>query len=279
VEPKARHSSGFLFSAARRWASGHALPSATAKTAMPKAAEGGNRHHWPMPSIDSRAVVELSTVQALAPTAPPADLWMNDDERQRLATITSEQRRKQFLAGHWLLRRLVAEVHGDEPGQWSLSTDLGGAPRMRSKSRPGAPEICASLSHSGDWLAAAIAPFPIGIDLEHPAGQRDLLALADAAFSPQERAQLRELPDPERAAEFYLYWTIKESVGKRVGHGLRTRLARRQTPSACAADEAEVHSWQFADCTLALAGATGMSVCAQRLPAAAARRFWRVDTA
>jgi 4'-phosphopantetheinyl transferase len=231
-----------------------------------------------MPSIDFRAVIELSTVPALAAAVPRAELWMSDDERQRHAAISSDQRRGQFLAGHWLLRRLAAQIHGGEPEHWLFSASPDGAPRLHSKLRPAEAPLFASLSHSGEWLAAAIAPFPIGIDLELPAKQRDLLALADAAFSPAERAQLRAMADRDRVSAFYLYWTIKESVGKREGRGLHTRLSRRQTPSACAASEAEVHTWQFAERTLALAGVAGMSVCTQRLGDAAAQRYWRIDS-
>jgi 4'-phosphopantetheinyl transferase len=232
-----------------------------------------------MKQIDSCAHVELSTLSALATEMPPVERWLSDDEQHRLASIASKQRRQQFLGGHWLLRRLVAEVYGGEPLQWLLLTGPDRAPLLRSQLRPDESAVHASLSHSGDWLAVAIAVFPVGIDLERPGKPRDLLALADRMFSPDERAELRGLPDNERAAAFFLYWTIKESLGKRTGHGLQSQLAQRQQPLACAAEDASVHTWQFADCSLALAGKTAMSVRAINLPDAATPRYWRIESA
>ncbi|MFA6985635.1 MAG: 4'-phosphopantetheinyl transferase superfamily protein [Arenimonas sp.] len=134
----------------------------------------------------------------------------------------------------------------------------------------------ASLSHSGGWVAAAVAPFAVGIDLECESKSRDLLVLADEAFSPAECAELRRLPAGERAAAFYLYWTLKEATGKREGHGLRTETARRQQPISVEAADADVVSWQFASCSLALAGEVGMSLRVLGLPVEARQRYWQI---
>lgn len=224
--------------------------------------------------------IELAGVSALCADMPPRlDDWLNDGEQQRLAAITSVLRRRQFLAGHWLLRRQAAGIVGGEPAQWSLTAGADHAPSLQSLRQNADERYAASLSHSGEWVVAAIAAFPIGIDLECPMKPRNLLALADAVFSPEERARLRELPADRRATAFYLHWTVKEAVGKREGHGLRPELARRQRPMACPADEAEVVSWQFADCSLALAGAIGMSVRVAGLPENANPGYWRIEPA
>jgi phosphopantetheine--protein transferase-like protein len=232
-----------------------------------------------MKPTDPRTVVELSSILALSTEMPANDLWLSENERQRLSTMTAPQRRRQFLAGHWLLRRLAAQVHGGAPTQWSLSAGPDRVPWLHSISRPDAAPIHASLSHSGDWLAVAIAPNPIGVDLERPARSRDLLALAAAVFSPDECAELRRMPEGERAAAFYVFWTIKESVGKREGHGLHRQSTQRQKPLACGAENAEVHSWQFNDVSLALATEAGRSVAATGLPDTAIRRYWRIGSA
>ena len=205
--------------------------------------------------------------------------WLTDDERARWSAMRSEIRRSQFLAGHWLIRCLAAETLGGEPAQWLLRTEPDGSPMLRSRTYNAGQGVSASLSHSKDWLAAALAPFPVGVDLEYPTKHRDFLALADTAFSSEECTQLRNLPESERPAVFYLYWTLKEATGKRAGHGLRLELARRQRPIECAANETDVVSWQFADCNLALAGEAGMSIRATGIPEAVVQRFWRIESA
>ena len=204
---------------------------------------------------------------------------MSDDELRRYAGIGSQSRRRQFVAGHWLLRLMVARIHQDDPEQWLLETGVDGAPRLQCRSKPNEAAVCASLSHCGDRLAASIAPFPIGVDLEFPAKHRDVLALADTVFSVDEREQLRTLPEAERADAFYLFWTIKESVGKRSGRGLHRTRARQQIPSACTPSDADVQTWQFDGFSLSLAGAADMHVQATCVPTSAIRRFWRIGAA
>lgn len=205
--------------------------------------------------------------------------WLSNEERRRLDGMRSEIRRRQYLAGHWLLRCLAADAFGGAARQWLLTASAEGVPILQSSAHSTGQAIPASLSHSANWVAAAIAPFPVGIDLECESKPRDLLALADEAFSPAECAELRLLPADEHAAAFYLYWTLKEATGKREGHGLRTEAARRQQPIRVEAADAEVVSWQFANCSLAVAGQAGMSIRVSGLPAEARQRYWRITPA
>lgn len=202
--------------------------------------------------------------------------WLSNEERSRLDAMRSESRRRQYLAGHWLIRCLAAEAFGGVPREWLLTASAEGVPVLQSAVHNAGQMIPASLSHSAGWVAAAVAPFPVGIDLECESKPRDLLALADEAFSPAECAQLRQLPANELAAAFYLFWTLKEATGKREGHGLRTEAARRQQPIRAEAVDAEVVSWQFANCSLAVAGEVGMSIRVFGLPVEAEQRYWRI---
>ncbi len=202
-----------------------------------------------MREVGPEAALRMANIAAV-----DADGWLTAGDRLRFSAITSVQRRQQFLAGRWLVRELAAEYREDSPAHFSIS-------------------------HSGDRVVAAIATFPVGIDLEQPSRPRDFLALAELAFSPAECAELRTLPESERSAAFYRFWTLKEATGKREGHGLQLELARRQRPVNCAADEADLVSWQFADCSLALAGKIGMSVRAAGLPAGARPVYWRIEPA
>jgi phosphopantetheinyl transferase len=91
---------------------------------------------------------------------PSSSSWLSDSERARLETLRHAARREHYLAGHWLARVLLRRAFGEQA--WSL---------LERRSLP--PLVCGreaslfvSLSHSGDWVAAAVAEVPIGIDIE-----------------------------------------------------------------------------------------------------------------
>ncbi len=68
-----------------------------------------------------------------------------------------------------------------------------------------------SISHTGDLLLFAFAPFPIGVDVEPRDEIRE--SVAERYFTPQER----KLP-------FSSVWTGREAVGKLTGVGLSDAL-------------------------------------------------------
>ncbi|MDR2454665.1 MAG: 4'-phosphopantetheinyl transferase superfamily protein [Bifidobacteriaceae bacterium] len=116
------------------------------------------------------------------------------------------------------------------PGQ---AAPPGGAP-VWGKTPAGAPLLLGaatwhvSISHSGDWLAVAVAGRPVGIDIA-PAGR------------PAPRQVLRRLAPPERrwieqaggAAEFdqrfWEVWTMKEAYLKWRGTGMAGGLGSFDT--------------------------------------------------
>jgi 4'-phosphopantetheinyl transferase len=107
-------------------------------------------------------VVWLGLVDAVLQRVPSDVAWLSPSERERLPRLRVESRRRQYLAGHWLLRELLAEACGGQAADWPIGERHSQAPSI---GRAGAI-LHASLSHSGDWIAAAIAPQPIGIDIE-----------------------------------------------------------------------------------------------------------------
>jgi 4'-phosphopantetheinyl transferase len=104
----------------------------------------------------------LHRVDSVLQRAPADSEWLSPSERERLPRLRVEPRRRQYLAGHWLLRELLAETIGGHPADWPLCERRSQAP---SVDRGDAP-LHVSLSHSGEWVAAAVAPQPIGIDIE-----------------------------------------------------------------------------------------------------------------
>lgn len=185
-------------------------------------------------------LLRLATLDGLAAEIDAGERWLTGAEQSRLQTIQAPLRRRQYVAGHWLVRMLAAEAFGGEPGQWRFDIDADPRPRLSR----GDLQVWASLSHSGDQLAGAVAGQSIGIDLEIPRRPRDLLALANFLFSPDEVADVAAATDEgTRARLFYIYWALKESRGKRGGEGLQPSQARRVSAVLSEAIEAEAMHW------------------------------------
>lgn len=213
---------------------------------------------------------------AVADAAAEADAqglgWLTEAEHQRLQAITAPARRASFLAGHWQARKRAGQWLGLAPDRIEWAVDAQGRLRLRLAGE--ALPLHVSLSHSGDWLALALAEVPVGIDLEVPRRERDWDALARFVCSPEE---LRSLPDGDATARtrlFHALWTLKEARGKRSGEGLRPKAARDVTATACAPDHAEAMSWEFGGGSLAVALASGMALAIDGA-AVGAPRHWR----
>lgn len=172
---------------------------------------------------------------------------------------------------------MAAEATGTRTHDWLLFATASGAPglKLRDDSQHG---LNLSISHSGDIAAVAIAPLPVGIDVEADDRVRDWLALADLIFAPEECAQLRSVEESRRRDVFHRYWTLKEAIGKRNGTGLHPQGARAQSASACDEAEAAAITWQFDNHCVALVGERGMLINAHGIPGTAQQRFWQFDT-
>jgi phosphopantetheinyl transferase len=188
-------------------------------------------------------VASLEPVEAAALDAGEA--WLTAREYSRLQAIHAQLRRRQYLAGHWLARVLAAQSHGGEPEQWRFEIDDDPRPRLVHED---GRLLWASLAHSGDHLAVALAQRPVGLDLELPRKPRDFLALAGFLFAPEEAAAVAaEAEGESRSRCFHAYWTLKEAQGKRSGAGLQPSRARQLAARAAPQDLAEAWRWPLAE--------------------------------
>ncbi|MGA0608985.1 4'-phosphopantetheinyl transferase family protein [Caldimonas sp. KR1-144] len=135
-------------------------------------------------------------VEAIDPHAA-----LSVDEYARWSRFASVRRRRQFLAGRQLLRQMLSAQVG--AGEGAIAVEPGGALRVAT------PGLWVSISHSGEWVAAAVADRPVGVDIEVPRPGRDLSRLAESIGSLS-----------GGSADFYTTWTLKEAVMKRWGMGL-----------------------------------------------------------
>ncbi|KFL37856.1 4'-phosphopantetheinyl transferase family protein [Arenimonas donghaensis] len=215
--------------------------------------------------------VELAALEAIESLAIVGLDWLVDDERERLGKITAPLRRRQYLAGHWLVRDLAARIRGGTAADWQLASDDRGQPALRRRNT----RLSASISHSGGFVAVAVANQPVGLDLEFPGRPRDLEALAAFTFSPEECRALEASPAERRVWQFLSTWSLKEAFGKRSGEGLQPSRARRML--AREADPASAEAWLWdlpGQGVLALAAWPGARVSVQAAQALRAPSAW-----
>lgn len=90
---------------------------------------------------------------------------------------------------------------------------------MGPNEKPG-PDL--SISHSGQWVAAALAEDGrIGIDVETPRPGRNAVGMAQAYFSQAEVKVVEAEGEPALLA----FWTMREAIAKALGGGLSLALA------------------------------------------------------
>lgn len=168
---------------------------------------------------------------------------LGEPERNRLEGLRNASSRQRFIAARALARSLLQQQDPDRPG-WQLSPS--GPPQVLER-----PQWRLSISHSGDWVAAALGPRPIGIDIEDGQRERRYLAIARHYFHPSEAAALENGSALQRKRRFLLQWTAREAYLKALGLGiaggllrLRVDFDRRDAPQVSLCDGGQ--DWRFA---------------------------------
>lgn len=178
---------------------------------------------------------------------------LSADERERADAIAKPLRRRQFIAGRLLLRRMLVQALGGRSGDFELDATAGAPPRMWSR-----PGLHLSVSHSREWVAAAIADRPVGIDIEARAARRDPERFGRWVCSPDEFDRWRALDGAAAEDALIAHWTRKEAWLKREGgEVLLTRMHRLHAEPVAAA-QAEVATWRLGQAAM-------LSLCGSRV--------------
>ncbi len=137
--------------------------------------------------------------------------------QQKIAILRNDRDRNRSLGAGLLLDHGLA-VYGLQ--ERSVEYDIGqwGKPALKYH-----PEICFSLSHSGDDAICTIGDRPVGNDIEHVREGR--LKVANRFFAEEELAWLYEAEtEEERTGRMFRLWTMKESFLKVIGRGMSLSL-------------------------------------------------------
>ncbi|HWB04973.1 MAG TPA: 4'-phosphopantetheinyl transferase superfamily protein [Verrucomicrobiales bacterium] len=138
---------------------------------------------------------------------------LSAEEMERAERFHFPDDRERWIRSRALLRLSLADRLNATAASLTFQLSTRGKPRL-----PGHPGCHFNLSHSGDMVAVAIRPGPVGIDIERRRDNLPVVSLAAHAFLPDEAAAIRTAAHPH--ALFYQLWTAKEAVMKCTGLGM-----------------------------------------------------------
>ncbi len=160
-------------------------------------------------------------------TLPGTAVFLNDSEADRLANLSSEKRRRDWLLGRWTAKRLLQTViwetsHTTVPLDLiTVANNADGVPQVASQLPLVDGQYSISLSHShGQALVTAVAKpnWPIGCDIEKIAPRGE--AFIDDYFTETEALLVRQVTGAQRDLLVTAVWSAKESVLKALHLGL-----------------------------------------------------------
>ncbi len=136
--------------------------------------------------------------------------------QQKIAILRHEKDKNRSLAAGLLLDHAL-DTYGLQ--EKSVEYEIGewGKPAFKYY-----PEICFSLSHSGDYAVCTIGDKPVGNDIERVKEGR--LKVADRFFAQEELSWLYEAGEEEQTQRMFRLWTMKESFVKAIGRGMTLPL-------------------------------------------------------
>jgi 4'-phosphopantetheinyl transferase len=151
---------------------------------------------------------------------PADDGWLTAAELEVLARLTVEKRRRDWRLGRFTAKAAVGARLRVAPGGVEVLADASGAPVPRVDGAP--VEVWLSLSHRGERAMAAVAPRPVGCDLEVVEPRSD--AFVGEWLAPAEQELVRDARGDRRDLLANLVWTAKEASAKARAGGLRLNV-------------------------------------------------------
>jgi 4'-phosphopantetheinyl transferase len=149
--------------------------------------------------------------------ASPAHRALLDaDERGRREALRRPADQDRFTVAAALLRLVGARATGLAPERVPVDRSCAQCGKPHGKPRIQGYDVHVSVSHSGGRVAVAAGPAELGVDVEEVA-EVNVADLAGHTLGPGESAA--------GPADFFVYWTRKESVVKATGDGITVALS------------------------------------------------------
>jgi len=140
-------------------------------------------------------------------------------QRERLLRFHFREDFLRSLFGEAMLRIVVGEKVGIPPESLKITRPERGRPFFLDY-----PELHFNISHSGDWAVCALSEILVGIDIEEVKLNGISSSLVRKVLTEKEQEYMEKLPDGQKNAAFYRFWTIKEAYAKCDGRGLGISL-------------------------------------------------------
>ncbi len=170
-----------------------------------------------------RAPVELYLARVAeqdAQTLRYAREVLDAEERARARAFRHGRDRDAYVVAHAALRNVLSVVTGVRADALALSREpCAGCGGPHGRPVLSASGVHFSLSHSGGLVLVALAPAPVGVDVEELATVKVMLS-AQSALHRAEADELARLPAYGRPAAFTRAWVRKEAYLKGLGTGL-----------------------------------------------------------
>lgn len=131
--------------------------------------------------------------------------------REEILRFLKAEDRARSAVGEAAVRLTLAETAGVPLSSLKIARRERGKPFLEGS------DLHFNLSHSGEMVACAFDCSPVGIDVEEVT-PFDYSAVAKRCFSQREREEIARASRP--LAQFYLFWTARESAVKKSGGGL-----------------------------------------------------------
>lgn len=150
----------------------------------------------------------------LLPALTCATGELSTAESHHAAQLLDDADRRRYVGRHVLLRRILRR-YGVNVGTTELRTTPQGKPHVSHLSA-----LRFNLSHSdGLGLVAITRNQEVGVDIERLYRTTDHLPLCHGALDDDERGEIDNLPESERAAAALRIWTAKSAILKATGDG------------------------------------------------------------
>jgi 4'-phosphopantetheinyl transferase len=183
------------------------------RTSHPPILRPGGLHLWKIRTgVDGASLAELSSL-------------LSRHESERAGRLRHQHHRERYIRTHAALRSILASYLRIEAQRIVFHYSCAGKPRVEEAETG----VEFNLTTSGDLALLAISDTEaVGVDCEQVRARRDLQAIAERMFSPEEASRLAATAPEYRLQQFHLSWTALEAGVKADGRG----LSRRREPAA-----------------------------------------------
>jgi 4'-phosphopantetheinyl transferase len=143
-------------------------------------------------------------------------LMLSPDEQDRAQRLNSQQARDRFILARSAMRSILGRYLGTPAEGLRFDYSEKGKPYLREPPI----NIHFNLSHAQNRALFAVAPTPVGIDLEQLRERGDLARIAARMFPHEILQEMDGLQGDALTGAFFQHWTYLESCTKCRGSGL-----------------------------------------------------------